>query len=250
MLSVSKRRTSAIALTAFSLVLVSAPAVLAGGSVKPSDAPPISLGQMYFGGSLLPSQPVAPNGELWRLPSLLPQDVVTVAGQSNNGTYNIEVCLAGNIDDYSFNDSWCNNSERAYLTPQGRRVALVAAQNTPQSYLEFHPINSPYQFTVESVQHAVGLGLTSVSSVKRKGVVRGTAHLTNGAPVPDGFDVALVIRKGSKKWVRVARTTAGQLTFGLKLPKSAKGKVKLSLSRGADGQYLAASTQSTKTRIT
>ena len=92
--------------------------------------------------------------------------------------------------------------------------------------------------------------MTSPASIRRKGSIRATASLTNGVPVPDGFDVALIVRKGPKKWVRVARASGGQLSFRLKLPTTAKGKVKLSLSRGADTQYLATSTKSVKTRIT
>lgn len=243
-------RSPMIALAVLGLAIGGVTSARAVGGTKPSEATTVNLGQVYFGGSSRPSDPVSRNGELWRLPSLLAQDVVTVAGQSDNGTYNEEICLAGGVDDYSFTDNWCNNSESQYLTPQGRRVTLVAGRDASDSFLELHPINSAYHFTVESIQHALGLGLPAVQSVKRKGSVRATATLTNGAPVPDGLDVALIIRQGPSKWVRVSRAYGGQLTFKLKLPKSARGKAKLSLSRGADAQYLAATAKATKTRIT
>ena len=158
------------------------------------------------------------------------------------------------MDDYSWLQGKCNLSNRVFAGTAGKRETFLVPSAAASAYLElidYYGGNyGPYQFTVESIQHQVGLGLASVQSVGRKGSVRATATLTNNAPVADGFDVALIIRKGDKKWVRVGYASAGQVTFKLKLPKSAKGKVKLSLSRGADSQYSAASTRSMKTRIT
>jgi len=227
---------------------------------KPSQAQSVVLGVMHFGDTRSNGSQ-SPFGSVWRLPPLLGQDVVTIAGQAIDGNY-IVTGIAGDVDDFDYSQKWMNNSESAgandgnynNLSPEGSRIGLRVLNPCSVCYFELGKVTAPwdggpYKFTVESIQHAVGLGLTSVSSVKRKGTVRGTAYLTNGAPVPDGLDVALTIRKGNRKWVRVARTTAGQITFGLKLPKSSRGNVKLSLSRGADSMFLAADTPPMKTRV-
>lgn len=227
---------------------------------KPSQATPITLGVTYFGDSRSSSGSSAPPyGSVWRLPPLLAQDVVTIAGTGTGGD-EVPVGIAGDVDDFDYVQEWNNNFEpvgdsSTWLPPQSARLTLRVIRACSACFLELGSqsvswYNDPYSFAVESIQHAVGLGLTSVSSVNRKGTLRGTAYLSNGAPVPDGFDVALIVRKGSKKWVRVGRTTAGRVTFGLRLPKSAKGKVRVSLSRGADTEYLAANTRSFKARIT
>ncbi len=226
---------------------------------KPSEAQQIMLGTKYSGDTESPGGK-PPFGSVWRLPGLLAQDRVTLTGEAAGNS--VEVGLAGDVDDYDYVQLWKNNfslisgpGNGAEVIPENGagRFVLQAREACGTCFLEFgHPngsYNGTYSFTVESIQHAVGLGLTSVATVKRKGSVRGTAYLTNGAPVPDGFDVALIIRKGPKKWVRVGRTAGGQMTFRLNLPKSAKGKVRLSLSRSSDSQYLAANTRSFKTRI-
>ncbi len=244
--------------SAVALSITVSPA-LAGNT--PSQAQSVTLGVTYFGDSSA-AKGTTLRGSVWRLPELLAQDVVTLSG-SFQGAPHLTVGLAGNVDDFDYRQNWMNNGrsllEMDYLPGSGSaRLQYSVLNSCGSCFLQlgngaaaaFNYYNGPYSFTVESIQHAVGLGLASVSSVKRKGSVRGTAYLTNGAPVPDGLDVALIVRKGSKKWVRVGRTTAGQVTFGLRLPKSARGKVRLSLSRGADSQYLAASTRSTKARVT
>lgn len=256
------RKQLLVAITSVGVLVIADP-VLADGGRTPSEAPTIALGQTYFGNAWRPRDRVYPKGDVWRLPPLLSGDAVTLAGATDPGQGNMGIgpCLTADADDYSYQQSLCNNGEATgetyYLGLQGARITLIAKRATSNALLSMYLENgcsscssgAPYHFVVESVQHAVGLGLPAVSSVSRKGQVRGSATLTNGAPVPDGLDVALIIRKNGKKWVRVARSTSGQITFRLGLPKAARGKVRLSLSRGADAQYLAASTQPTKTRI-
>lgn len=245
------------------LVLGLADPVLADGGRTPSEAPTITLGQTYFGNAYRPRDSVHQAGDVWRLPPLLARDIVTLAGATDPGQGNMGIgpCLTADADDYSYQQSLCNNGEPMgetyYLDTRGARIVLTATRATNNALLSMGLENgcracssgAPYHFVVESIQHAVGLGLPALSAVGRKGAVRGSASLSNGAPVPDGFDVALIIRKGDRKWVRVARASGGQITFRLALPKSARGKVRLSLSRGADIQYLAASTKPVRTRI-
>lgn len=255
------RTKSLFALTAVATsISVATTTATASAYNKPSDAPSVVLGVMYFGDTRSNGDQ-SPFGSVWRLPSLLSQDVVTIAGQALDGGY-IVTGIAGDVDDYDYAQKWRNNFESAgdndgnynSLSPEGARIRLRALNACAVCYFELGKVTAPwdggpYKFTVESIQHAVGLGLTSVSAVQRKGTVRGTAYLTNGAPVPDGLDVALIVRKGDRKWVRVARSIGGQVSFQLRLPKKSRGKVRMSLSRGADSQYLAANTQSMKVRV-
>lgn len=254
----TKRASAVCALVSLTIAASLAPAQAAGNA--PSEAQSITLGVAYFGDSTA-AKGSTRRGSVWRLPPLLSQDVVTIAG-TFQGVPHLTVGLAGNVDDFDYVQNWMNNSrsldEQDSLPGGGAaRLRYRVLNACGECFVElgstapaaFNYYNGAYSFTVESVQHALGLALTPAASISRKGKVRGTATLTNGSPVPDGLDVALIVRKGPRKWVRVAQSYGGRIEFKLKLPKSAKGKARLSLSRGTDAQYLAANTQSMKVRV-
>ncbi len=228
----------------------------ADGGTRPSNAPLITLGQTYFG-NVANDDPMNRNGDVWRLPPLLEQDAVTVSGVRTD-TQGIQdlvyVCLNGNVDDFDFQDEFCGLAVGgpSYIDRSGSRVTLQANAAASDAFLEFSDsfALATYQFTVETIQHKVGLSLTALTSVKRKGRVAGSAVLTNSAPVPDGTTISLIVTKGSARWVYTAPAAGGRLSFKMALPKSLTGKkVKLRLYRSATTTIQAGSSSAIKARI-
>ncbi len=229
----------------------------ADGGTRPSNAPLITLGQTYFG-NVANDDPMNRNGDVWRLPPLLEQDVVTVSGvrtDTQGLQDSVFVCLNGNVDDFDFQDNWCGltvGEDSSNLPRSGSRVTLQANAAASDAFLEFADSFglATYQFTVESIQHRVGLSLTALTSVKRKGRVAGSAVLTNSAPVPDGTTISLIVTKDSARWVYTAPAAGGRLSFKMALPKSLTGKkVKLRLYRSATTTIQAGSSSAIKARI-
>lgn len=137
----------------------------------------VTIGQMHFGQIGFDSKGKW-TPDIWRLPPLLVQDRVTVAA-----TASANFALGGNVDDFNWLHPWGNLSD-SYSVYQGesRRIALNAEASCSECFLEVGQPGpagdfGPYSFTVESIQHALGLGLAPVSSVKRKGESKPPPHL-------------------------------------------------------------------------
>lgn len=234
--------------------VLAVPAAADGGQV-PSQAVPVSLGVAYFGDNSDYSCNIDTcRIDFWKLPALLAQDVVTVAWKQTgrNGPF---MCLQGGVDDYSWNDNLCNLSSGVYSNTAGQRSTLTASKATDPAFLTFRDKDcfgpcgyyGPYQFTVESIQHALGLSLSKPNGK----TVKGTAYLSNGQPAPDGLVVPLLVRVGGKTVAAATATTSGgRLTYQLSVPKAWRGKTAtIRLARPGDAGYLDASTAPVKLRL-
>lgn len=242
-----------------SLLVVGAPSIAAAdGGQKPSTAPAVTIGQPYFGDNTdYGCGNTLCRVDMWRLPSLLSQDVITVAWR-HMASRGPRVCVAGNIDDYSWLQDACNLATPEYGDDAGKRTVLTVSAAAPAAYLQFIDKDcfgscgyyGPYQFTVETVQHALGLSLQAVSRVARKGTVMGTAALTDGTAPPDGMAFRLAVKRGKVTLYRTAALNGGRATFRLRLPRAWRGKaIAVTMSREADPNYLAASTQTLRTKV-
>jgi hypothetical protein len=110
--------------------------------------------------------------------------------------------------------------------------------------------NGAYSFTVESIQHRMGLSLSTVTSVKPRGKISGSAVMTNSRAVPDGTSVSLIVTKGSQRWVFTDTARAGKLKFKLDLPTALKGrKSKMALYRSHTSTWTTSSSQKIKVRV-
>lgn len=239
-------------------VVLAVPGVAhADGGQYPSQAPTVDIGAPYFGDNRDQSCTSSSfcRSDFWRLPALLAQDVVTIAWRhiDRDGP---KACLTGNVDDYDWLRNGCNLSEAAYGSDGGSRSQLVATTAASPAYLQFYCTggiscsSGPYEFTVESIQHALGLSLKKVTKVKTTSKVTGYARLSNGEGAPNGLAVNLVARVGKSKVTRGAVVSNGTLTFNLNLPRKWRGKVvALSLVRAADEEYLVSSTKAIFARI-
>lgn len=218
----------------------------AGGGLKPSEAPLVTVGQHYFGNT----NKEEPN--FWRLPPLLTDDVVTVAW--NDPLAQHVLCLTQDADDYNWAEKSCNGSGHFEVpgSSYSARLLITANSATAAAFLDFigeHCCEShPYDFVVESIQHAVGIGLTPAARIKPTSTLTGSANLSNGSPVPDGMAFTLTatwvtpVNKASHSRSYTVTSGGGALAFPLGLPNSAQGKrVSLAVTRPADPQYLAAS---------
>ena len=229
-------------------------AASASAGLKPSEAPLVTVGQHYFGNSYHASND-AERGpvDLWRLPPLLTSDAVTIAWNASGGAP--ELCLAQNIDDFSWAEeaNICNGSGRYRVSGGGSsRTVIEAKSATSSPFLEFWGgsccSSEPYDFTIESIQHAIGVGLTPVTSITPTSTLTGSANLSNGSPAPDGLAFTLTaswvtpVNKASHSRSYTVASGGGALAFPLNLPSSAQGKhISLTVTRPADPQYLAAS---------
>jgi hypothetical protein len=248
------RKLHSVMLVLISVAPIATASASASGVVKPSEAPPVTVGQHYFGNAGC-SECVG--GQLWHLPPLLTSDIVSIAWNSTAGRYP-ELCLAQDIDDYNWGENSCNGSERSSVSGTGSaRTAIQAKTATLAPFLEFIGeccyISLPYDFTVESIQHAVGMGLTPMARIKPTSTLRGSANLSNGTPVPDGLVFTLTAtwatptNRASHQRIYAASSLAGGLAFPLNLPISAQGKdVSFTVSRPADPQYLSTSSSTVK----
>jgi hypothetical protein len=237
------------------VLLLPDPALAASAGLKPSEAPLIAVGQHYFGNTAHSPNVYGKAVDFWRLPPLLIGDAITVAWQvTDNNVPNL--CLAQDVDDYSWAEEghWCNGSQRYQVSGSGNaRSTIQAKSTTSAAFLEFwggecESCNQPYDFTIESIQHAIGVGLTAVTEITSTSTLTGSANLSNGSPVPDGMAFALSaswvtpVNKASHHRLYTATSGGGVLAFPLNLPSSAEGKpVSLTVTRPADPQYLAAS---------
>lgn len=246
-----------IALALATAVLPVTGAHAEGGGLKPSTAPLVQADENYSGsirheGNYNRSYSV----DFWRLP-LLRRDVVTMTW-ANAGRGAVSTCLTQGVDDFNWteHDRRCTSSSDFGITAGGQaRVQWTANDTTPASFIRFYghsetsAKDAVYDFTVESVQHAVGVSLPSVV-IPRSGTVRAKATLTNGQPVPDGTRFSLTVAWPGGRSVFVAPSRSGALAFAVRLPASAKGKrANMIVRRAADQNYLAASSVGRATRI-
>ena len=194
--------------------------------------------------------------DFWRLPAVLAADVITVAWKHTGAAGGPKVCVSGNVDDFDWAKNFCNLSATESGSNLGARTRLTVKAAAPTAYLQFldPPVCpwacgsvGPYQFTVESIQHAVGVAM---DRPKGSGAVTGTAVLSDGQPVPDGVVFTLVMSSGGKNLTRTAPVQAGKLTFNPRYPKNWVDKrAFLTIARPADAGFLAASTTPVGIRI-
>jgi hypothetical protein len=271
-----RRFWGAAAAMALAGVLLIAPASASAASagLKPSEAPLVAVGQHYFGNTQHEWNAgcCTTTVDLWHLPPLLTADVLTVAWHAGQNEEGVRLCLAQDVDDYDWaenypNGSWhvCNGSQQYTVSGSGSaRTTLQVRSSTANGYLEVLGSGpqwpGPYDFTIESIQHAIGVGLSPVTRIKPTSILTGSANLSDGSPVPDGLAFTLSaswvtpVNKASHSRSYTVTSSGGALTFPLNLPSSAQGKhVSLTVARPADPQYLAASSpaiEATVARLT
>lgn len=241
-----------LALGGLAVALFASSARAEGGGGQPSEAPLIAVGQTYIGNSA-DHQPNGEGVDFWLLPPLLTDDVVTVAWQSP--THANFLCLDMEVDDYSWGKAPCNASSDYDVSGTGsERTRLSASHGTSQAFLEFHSCcglsEAPYNFVVESIQHAIGVNLTPVTSVAADGSLDGSAGLANGTPVPNGlsFTLSAAWQHGQAQYGAIS--SSGKLAFQLALPAETAGKpVTFTITRPADAQYQEAKSASQKITV-
>ena len=91
------------------LALPQTPAQAASAGLKPSQAPFVTVGQHYFGNATHAVNSWKGAVDLWRLPPLLISDTVSIAWNGADH-YKPGLCLAQDIDDYSWDNNICNAS--------------------------------------------------------------------------------------------------------------------------------------------
>jgi hypothetical protein len=225
----------------------------AAGGDKPSDAPQIVLGQHYFGdlnAEQLQDKCYPPPTDFWKLPPLLPRDVVTVAWSATGTASDNQMFLLENVDDYSWGAALRNQEDEndgydVSADSGSARTPVVASSGGAADYLAFgyDCIETPgqYDFVVEGIQHALGLALSPAPTLHTNGQLTGSAVLTNGTPAPDGLFYQLTATWKSGQWQTSAQSIGGHIVLALHLPASAVGKrVTFEVTRPADAQYLAA----------
>jgi hypothetical protein len=231
-------------------VLAAAPAAVANGGTKPSLAPTVAVGQQYIG-SIGPGH----RTEFWRLPPLMANDVVTVAWSTADLT---TLCLMTGVDDYSWDTGSDRLCGRNYGSTTGRRFRLVAGSSSPDAFLVFDdPVfggmsgrDEPYEFTVESIQHWLGVGMRRTVRVSRRGTLTATVTTGDRAAAPDGLVFRLTARWAGRTRTYTAATSRGRARFRLNLPRSAAGRmVSFTVSRPADDAYLAARSSTQRIRV-
>jgi hypothetical protein len=253
------------------LCLLVAPAPASAAGLKPSEAPTITVGQHYFGNTTHQWNAGCCNKtfDLWHLPPLMTADVLTVAWHAESDI--TRWCITQDVDDFNWaehisqaedNNSQCNGSNVEQVSANGNaRTTAQVRSETTNGYLEFigggaeYPRGS-YDFTIESIQHAIGVGLDRVTRIKPTSTLTGSANLSNGSPVPDGLAFTLTAswttpanRVRHRRRYR-ATSGGGSLSFPLNLPTSTRGKrVSIKVSRPADSQYLAAASSSVSAQV-
>lgn len=256
-----RARAGLLALGGLLVLATPTSALAASAGLKPSQAPLVSVGQHYFGNTAHEWNAGCCNKtfDLWRLPPLMTADMLTVAWHVESDI--TRWCIVKDIDDFNWaehisqaegDDYQCNGSDVERVSVNGSaRSAVQARSATTNAYIEFigggaeYPPVS-YDFTIESIQHAVGVGLKPVARIKPTSTLNGSASLSNGTPVPDGLIFNLTagwvtpVNEASHQRIYTAGSSGGELAFQLHLPRSARGKnVSFTVSRGADPQYLA-----------
>ncbi len=276
------RFTIAAATIALVLLGVAASAsAFEGGGHKPSEAPLITAGQHYTG-QLNNHKSEANFGgyaevAIWRLPPLATRDVIYVDWHSVPDTDNsshFPVCMtfAQGIDDFNWGSVFdeatgfeCEGRGPVYeLSGSGTARSVITAQDTNanSSYLEFYTEATqtspsyfetfPYDFTVSAPLHYLDAAIREVKRVSANGVIRATANLANGLPMPDGLSFNLAVSwpgGGSASYSAVS--AAGGVAFRLALPETAYGeRATFVVSHPADGTYQDVSTTRLRAKVT
>lgn len=257
----SKLLPTGAALSLAAVMSVSPGVASADAGTKPSDAPTIAVGQMYFGdtSNAVCGSDSYCHADLWRLPPVLAQDRITVAWRDTGLDYSDNnLCLLEGVDDFSWSTVMRDRCPTDYVSTDdsGTRSTLQAHRTSTSTFLNFHAWYGPdagagsYEFTVESIRHRVGLALNARETVKRRGRITGSARMTNSQPVPNGTAVSLVVTKGGGRWVYSDTAQSGRLLFKLHLPKAVKGKkVKMTLVRTRTSTWQAASSSKLKVKV-
>jgi hypothetical protein len=249
-----RRRRVLVVLVLLAATAIAVPYAFAdGGGLKPSQAPLVTVGQHYFGSTDHAANRGNWEYDFWALPALIRADVVTVSWTTSSNA----MCIFQSIDDYSWGDiahDGCNGSEVFDVSGSGSsRSRLAAKASSASSYLTFYTCCSghPYDFTVESIQHSIGLALKrTYKALSRTGSIKGTAALANGTPVPDGLVFMLTTSWRGGRSVSQAASQKGKLVFKLHLPQKAHGKKASFVARYAQSAgYLAAHSATIKVKI-
>jgi hypothetical protein len=225
------------------LLLLTPTMAMASRGSKTSNAPLITVGQHYYGDTYSSGRGTA---QLYRLPSLLAADRLTIAWTSTDET---ELCLAQEVDDYSWEGQLCNGSERygpGHSGSTSNRSVIRTRDGSAAAFLEFigggGTLPQPYDFVVESIQHVIGVRLTPRAYIIPTNTLTARVYLADGSPAPDGLAFWLGAhwgRHGSAKYK--AKTRGGTVRFPLRLPRSAVHRtVTFVVVRPAGARYRAA----------
>lgn len=193
----------------------------ADGTQTPPGAPTVQIGVPTFGNTYNPA--TSPFQDYYRMPNLLAQDVVTFAALPAQWAY---ACLAGNVDQYNWQQEGCNLSREEYFSSAGKRVQFIASRASNLAYLRVRSgtSNGTYQFTVEKIQHRLALTIPATAQVKRNGQITVRTHLTNGAGAANGHKLSLAVVIGGRSYNHVATVSGGRAVFQLNLPAGTEGK--------------------------
>jgi hypothetical protein len=258
---------AAAAVFAIAALLIAAPAsAFEGGGRKPSEAPPVVVGQPYSGQLNNHRDDTNYSGfaevAFWRLPPLTTRDQVIVNWHAapftkSPGYFPICLILAQGIDDFSWGGVFekrrsCSTEGPAFeLSGSGTARSVITAQETTtnSSYLEFFAYANetnpasfetyPYDFTIEPILHYLAVAIQPVKRVSATGIIRATANLATGLPAPDGlpFNLAVTWPDGGIANYSVV-SGGGVVGFQLALPETAYGKTAtFEVSHPADGTY-------------
>lgn len=251
--------------------LVSAPSSIAfeGGGRKPSEAPLVTVGDHYTGQLTNRRDDANFGGEsqvaIWRLPPLSARDVLYVNWHSvprvGSPSY-FPVCMifAQGIDDYTWGSRFdqdggdvCEGSSFTLSGSGTARTAITVPEtNASSSYLEFFTRadetspaefeSFPYDFTIETPLHYLGVAIRDTRKVAANGVVQATALQANGLPAPDGLPFSLTVTwagGGSAAYSGVS--SGGVVSFQLALPETAYDeRGTFVVNHPVDGTYMAA----------
>jgi hypothetical protein len=227
-------------------------AALAGGGTSIGAAPLVTYGMQEFGNTAEGQHLEDSCGFLvgawrsyWQLP-VLAGDRITINWEGTHGTRLI-LTPVGTTDftylttDPAYYQDLSSNgkAEAQYSAPLSGSMPLTFRVC---EYYEEEP--GPYDFVAVD-QHALSAALTPTSNIYRHSALGGTASLMDGTPAPDGLVFHLVAKWHSGgqllRWATAATSAGGGLGFQLALPAETNGKtVRLSVSRGEDASYLAA----------
>ena len=219
-------RSVTVATLALGLILGSASAAEAGGD-RPSTAPTLTVGQSYAGTTYVGGKSVT---DIWKLPALMLSDAVTIAAANDSIPGSLSgyqyMCLAGNVDDFSWYANQCNLADKKSFTGAGTRMTLYATANAEAAFLQVRPgYEGAYHFTLEAIRHKVMANITVPSAIEPNLTIPLTAVYTNGAPVAGKLFTLTATWSSGGTWSTTATTdAAGNATFAVALPDTARGK--------------------------
>jgi hypothetical protein len=245
-----------------------------GGGRQPSGAPLITVGQHYTGQLTNRRDDANFDGNtqvaIWQLPPLSARDVLYVNWHSvpktgSPGYYPLCMTFAQGIDDFTWGTRFdeavgfeCEGQGPIYtLSGSGtaRTAITVPENNASSSYLEFFtPANEstpsefeafPYDFTIETPLHYLGVAIRDTRKVTANGVVQATALLANGLPAPDGIPFSLAVTwDGGGSAGYTAVSSAGVVSFQLALPETAYDeRATFRVDHPADGTFVQAASR-------